>query len=224
MTALVSLFRGINVGGNKPVRMDALKELHEALGLHGVATYIQSGNVVFTSDDADPAQLAKQIEERFAQKFGFQASVVVRTAAQFSDIIANNPFQNQPAKESNRVVVMFLASHAVSTAQEDILKTYAGPEELHIIGQEAYIYYPDGMGRSKLTNTFLEKKLKTRGTARNWNTVLRLHDSLTEQRSAERRLLRLSPVATGLRSAAIRSRADGHLSGQFYAIKTSYSA
>jgi uncharacterized protein (DUF1697 family) len=178
MTALVSLFRGINVGGNKPVRMDALKELHEALGLHGVATYIQSGNVVFTSDDADPAQLAKQIEEAFAQKFGFQASVVVRTAAQFSDIIANNPFQNQPAKESNRVVVMFLASHAVSTAQEDIQKTYAGPEELHIIGQEAYIYYPDGMGRSKLTNTFLEKKLKTRGTARNWNTILRLQQML----------------------------------------------
>jgi len=134
MTALVSLFRGINVGGNKPVRMDALKELHEALALHSVATYIQSGNVVFTSDDADPAQLAKQIEERFAQKFGFQANVVVRTAEQFSDIIANNPFQNQPMKESKWVVAMFLATHPISTALEDIQKTYTGPEELHITG------------------------------------------------------------------------------------------
>lgn len=178
MTAYVSLFRGINVGGNKLVRMNALKELHESLGLQGVATYIQSGNVVFTSDDAIPAQLARQIEEVFAHTFGFQSNVMVRTADQLSDIIANNPFQNQPTKESNRLVVMFLATHAVSTALEDIQKTYTGPEELHIIGQEAYIYYPEGMGRSKLSNTFLEKKLKTAGTARNWNTVLRLQQMM----------------------------------------------
>ncbi len=178
MTAYVSLFRGINVGGNKLVRMNALKELHESLGLQGVATYIQSGNVVFTSDDAIPAQLARQIEEAFAHTFGFQSNVMVRTADQLSVIIANNPFQNQPTKEANRIIVMFLATHAVGTALEDIQKAYSGPEELHIIGQEAYIYYPDGMGRSKLTNTFLEKKLKTGGTARNWNTVLRLQQMM----------------------------------------------
>jgi uncharacterized protein (DUF1697 family) len=178
MTAYVSLFRGINVGGNKAVRMDALKELHESLGLQHVATYIQSGNVVFTCDDADPAQLARQIEEAFANNFGFQSTVMVRSAEQFSDIIANNPFQNQPTKESKWIVVMFLATHAASTALEDIQKTYTGHEELHIIGQEAYIYYPEGIGRSKLTNTLLEKKLKTAGTARNWNTVLRLQQMM----------------------------------------------
>jgi len=178
MTAYVSLFRGINVGGNKSVRMDALKELHESLGLQRVETYIQSGNVVFTSDEADPAQIARQIEQAFATKFGFQANVMVRTADEFNAIIANNPFQNQPMKESKWIVVMFLATHAVSTALEDIQKTYTGPEELHIIGQEAYIYYPEGIGRSKLTNTFLEKKLKTAGTARNWNTILRLQQMM----------------------------------------------
>lgn len=178
MTAYVSLFRGINVGGNKSVRMDTLKELHESLGLQRVATYIQSGNVVFTSDDADPVQFAMQIEQAFANKFGFQSNVMVRNAGQFSEIIANNPFQNQPMRESQRVVVMFLATHPVSTAREDIQKAYTGPEELHIIGQEAYIYYPEGIGRSKLTNTFLEKKLKTAGTARNWNTVLRLQQMM----------------------------------------------
>ena len=174
MTAYVSLFRGINVGGNKLVRMNALKELHESLGLQGVATYIQSGNVVFTSDDANPAQLSRQIEEAFEHKFGFLSKVMVRTADELNSIIANNPFQNQPMKESKWVVAMFLASDPTSTAREDIQKTYSGPEELHITGQEVYIYYPEGIGRSKLTNTFLEKKLKTMGTARNWNTVLRL--------------------------------------------------
>jgi uncharacterized protein (DUF1697 family) len=174
MTAFVSLFRGINVGGHHSVRMDALKELHESLGLQRVETYIQSGNVVFTSDEADPAHLPRQIEEGFAQKFGFQANVMVRTADEFNAIIANNPFLNQPMKESKWVVAMFLATHPVSTAREDIQTTYTGPEELHIVGQEVYIYYPEGIGRSKLSNAFLEKKLKTMGTARNWNTVLRL--------------------------------------------------
>jgi uncharacterized protein (DUF1697 family) len=174
MTRFVSLFRGINVGGNKSVRMDALKELHESLGLQRVETYIQSGNVVFSSDNTDVTQIQKDIEDAFVQKFGFQAKVLVRTAGEFNVIIENNPFQNQPMKESKWVVAMFLASDPISTALEDIQKTYSGPEELHIMGQEVYIYYPEGIGRSKLTNTFLEKKLKTLGTARNWNTVLRL--------------------------------------------------
>ena len=180
MNAYVSLFRGINVGGHNGVRMDALKELHESLGLQEIQTYIQSGNVVFTSDDADVTLIQKDIEHGFAQKFGFQVKVMVRTADEFNVIIENNPFQNQPLKESKWVVAMFLASHPISTAREDIQKTYTGPEELHIIGQEVYIYYPEGIGRSKLTNVFLEKKLKTTGTARNWNTVLRLQKMIQE--------------------------------------------
>ena len=178
MTTFVSLFRGINVGGHQSVRMDALKELHESLGLLAVETYIQSGNVVFTSDDVDVTQIQKDIKHGFAQKFGFQVNVMVRTEDQFNVMIENNPFQNQPMKESKWVVAMFLATQPMSTALEDIQKTYTGPEELHIIGQEVFIYYPEGIGRSKLTNTFLEKKLKTTGTARNWNTVLRLQKML----------------------------------------------
>ena len=174
MTRCVSLFRGINVGGNQIVRMDALKALHQTLGLRDVQTYIQSGNVVFSSDGADVTQIQKDIEDAFAQTFGFQVKVMVRTAGEFNVMIANNPFQDQPMRESNRLVAMFLAGHPISTALEDIQQTYTGPEEIHIIGQEAFIYYPEGQGRSKLTNTFLEKKLGTAGTARNWNTVLRL--------------------------------------------------
>ncbi len=174
MTTFVSLFRGINVGGNLAVRMNALKELYESLGFQDVATYIQSGNVVFTSDEADLAQLPRQIEAGFTKKFGFHSHVFVRTCAELHDIIVNNPFQNQPTKESKWVVVMFLATRPDSSAQEDLLKAYAGPEELCFTGQELYIYYTNGIGRSKLTNTLIEKKLKTPGTGRNWNTILKL--------------------------------------------------
>lgn len=174
MSTFVSLFRGINVGGHQMVRMDELKELYLSLGCKDIVTYIQSGNVVCSTDDPDVAQLARQIEDSFAQKFGFRAKVIVRTAGELQEIIVNNPFQNDPTKESKRILVLFLTSRPESDAEEDLRKAYSGPEEIHIIGQEAYIYYPDGMGRSKLTLTLLEKKLKTGGTGRNWNTVLQL--------------------------------------------------
>src|SRR2546421_8495143 len=141
MTACVSLFRGINVGGHHKIRMDELKELYESLGFKDVLPYIQSGNAVFTSDEADLARVRKQIEEGFEKKFGFHVAVIVRTSAELREIIDNNPFQGQQSKESKWVVVMFLAAHPDETAQEDLLKTYVGPEELFIIGKEVYIYY-----------------------------------------------------------------------------------
>ena len=174
MTRYVSLFRGINVGGHQTVPMNELKELHEALGLKDVVTYIQSGNVVFSSDEADLAQLPRQIEDGFAKKFGFQVKVMVRTSAELQDIIDNNPFPNQTMKEPKLMVVLFLATYSESTAMEDLQKTYVGPEELCLIGQELFVYYPNGIGRSKLSLTLIEKKLKTIGTGRNWNTILQL--------------------------------------------------
>jgi uncharacterized protein (DUF1697 family) len=178
MTAFVSLFRGINVGGNHQVRMDELKAMHEALGLRDVSPYIQSGNVVFRTDAADVAGLRSQIETSFAARFGFHSEVFLRASAELQAIIDRNPFQGQPGKEPKWVVVMFLAARPDDAAQNALLQTYAGPEEVFIIGQEVYIYYPGGIGRSKLSGSFLEKKLKTLGTARNWNTILELQRRL----------------------------------------------
>ncbi len=178
MRAFVSLFRSINVGGHHKIRMDELKELHESLGFKDVYPYIQSGNVVFNSDEADLARLRRQIEDGFEKKFGFHVEVFVRTSAELRDIIEKNPFQSQQSKESKWIVVLFLATRPDATAQEDLLKTYVGPEELFIVGKELYIYYINGIGRSKLSHSFIEKKLKTVGTARNWNTILQLQKLL----------------------------------------------
>ncbi len=171
MTAFVSLFRGINVGGHHKIRMGELKDLHESLDLKDVLPYIQSGNVVFKSDDADVAKLQRQIENGFEKRFGFHVEVLVRTSAELRDIIDKNPFQGQQSKESKWVAVMFLADRPDDTAQEDLLK-------LFIIGKEMYIYYPNGIGRSKLSHSYIEKKLKTFGTGRNWNTMLQLQKLL----------------------------------------------
>ncbi|MBA2681771.1 MAG: DUF1697 domain-containing protein [Ktedonobacteraceae bacterium] len=170
----VSLFRGINVGGHHKIRMDDLKKVHEDLGLRDVVSYIQSGNVVFKSNAIDIEEIRIQIKESVARTFGFSVEVMIRTAGELREIIAKNPFAGRPDKESKWIAVFFLAAHPSDAAQEDLLKSYTGPEEIFILGQEAHIYYPDGMGRSKLNNSLLEKKLKTAGTARNWNTVLQL--------------------------------------------------
>lgn len=188
MTTFVSLFRGINVGGNRVVPMDQLKDLYLSAGFRDVVTYIQSGNVVCTGDDADPAHIAKRIEDGFTQKFGFHAQVIVRTATEVQQLIANNPFQNQPEKEAKWIVVVFLAAHPASTALDNLHKAYVGPEEFYLTGQELYVYYPDGIGRSKLTLTLMEKHLKTAGTARNWNTVLQLQAIVVREGRVGRRL------------------------------------
>lgn len=174
MTTLVSLFRGINVGSTRKVPMAELKKLHEALGLKNVTTYINSGNVVFTSDNTDLAQLTEQLEESFAETFGFRSNVMLRTTEQLNKVIESTPFQNQPEKAPNWILVFFLATSPVPTAEEDLRRAYGGPEEFHIIGQEMYLYYPEGLGRSKLTNVLIERKLQTAGTGRNWNTILQL--------------------------------------------------
>lgn len=181
MTAFISLFRGINVGGNHKVKMVDLKDLHEALGLKDVLPYIQSGNVVFKSDATDTALLQKQIEDSFETIFGFHAGVIIRTSDELSEIIEKNPFQGQPGQESKWLAVMFLAAHPDIAAQEALLKTYDGPEEIFFIGKEVYIYYTNGIGRSKLSHSFIEKKLKTGGTARNWNTILKLQELIQKQ-------------------------------------------
>jgi len=174
MTRFVSLFRGINVGGHKQVRMDELKALHASLGFEDVATYIQSGNVVFTGEDGDTAHIQQRIEEAFAHTFGFSSNVIVRSASELQQCIANNPFQNDPTKEPKWVIVLFLASQPESAALEALRQSYTGTEEFSLIGQELFIYYSNGVGRSKLTLPLIEKKLKTTGTGRNWNTVLQL--------------------------------------------------
>jgi uncharacterized protein (DUF1697 family) len=177
MTTYVSLFRAINVG-DRQVSMNELKALHESLGFKHVAHYLRTGNIVFTSDDTDVARLARQIEDGFARQFSFQTNVMLRTSGELEEIVANNPFRDQPAKEAKWIVVMFLTTRPEPAALQELQKTYTGPEEMYLIGQDLYLYYTTGIGRSKLTNTLIEKKLKTMGTGRNWNTVLQLQQMM----------------------------------------------
>lgn len=174
MPVFISLLRGINVGGNKIIRMDTLRALYEALGFTKVQSLLQSGNVVFSTGQTDRAALISRIESEIEQRYGFHADVMIRTSDEVSHVIENQPFPADRVADPKRLLVTFLAAVPAASAVEALLKAHTGPEDIHHSGQELFLFYPDGAGSSKLTNTWIESKLKVSGTARNWNTVTAL--------------------------------------------------
>jgi uncharacterized protein (DUF1697 family) len=169
MPAYVSFLRGINVGGRNMLAMAKLKALHEDLGFDNVRTHLQSGNVVFTTRKTDPAKLEKKI----AAELGGIA-VAVRATGDLREVIAKNPFPEQAASQPSATIVIFLIGQPPAEAKKSVLELNVGPELKAFARRELYVFYGAGMGKSKLTNTLLEKKLGVRGTARNWNTVTRM--------------------------------------------------
>jgi uncharacterized protein (DUF1697 family) len=174
MAVVISMLRGVNVGGHNKIKMDALRALYESLGLRDPQTYVQSGNVVFRTQAKDLAALAKRIENAIERSFGFRPAVIVRTPSELRNVIARNPFAKRHAIDPSRLLVIFLASDPSAEARSQVLKIEAEPEELRIDGREVYIYYPNGLARPKLPWARVEKTLKTSGTGRNWNSVTKL--------------------------------------------------
>src|SRR5690348_4266888 len=169
-----ALLRGINVGGNKIIKMDALRMLCESLGLSGAQTLLQSGNVVFQSEEKNRERLARRIEGGIEKKFGFEARVVVRSSTDLRRVIEKNPFKAGKTPNLSLLQVMFLDWKPEASAFAELRSSYKGPEEMHLGGEELYIYYCNGSGNSKLTNDYIQRKLQVTGTARNWNTVGKL--------------------------------------------------
>lgn len=174
MPVLISLLRGVNVGGHHKIKMDALRALYESLGLREARTYVQSGNVVFKTQGHDIARLTQKIEGGIEHSFGFRPEVVIRTACELRDVIRRNPFAKRRDIDPSKLLVTFLAGNPTDEARERAGKIKADPEEMHIEGREIYIYFPNGMARPKLSWAQVVKTLKTTGTGRNWNTVTRL--------------------------------------------------
>ena len=172
----VALLRGINVGGNKIIKMDALRTLCESLGLSEAQTLLQSGNVVFQSEEKNREKLARRIEGGIEKKFRFEARVVVRSSVDLRRVIEKNPFKAGKTPNLSLLQVMFLDGKPEAGAYADLRSSYKGSEEMHLVGEELFVYYCNGSGKSKLTNDLIQRKLQVAGTARNWNTIQKLFD------------------------------------------------
>ena len=171
---VISLLRGVNVGGHHKINMETLRAVYESAGLIDARTYIQSGNVVFRTVRRDLAQLVQVIEKLIEANFGFPSHVVLRTASELRAVIETNPFAGRKDVDPAKQLIFFLAADPGAEAWEKVRAIKTGPEELRIGHRELYIYFPEGMGRSKLPIPAIERALKTPSTARNWNTVTKL--------------------------------------------------
>ncbi|MGB6876696.1 MAG: DUF1697 domain-containing protein [Candidatus Acidiferrales bacterium] len=174
MLAIISMLRGVNVLGHNQIKMDTLRALYESLKFTGCQTYINSGNVVFCTSERDLAALPARIEKAIECKFGFRPSVIHRTTAEMRDVIARNPFAKRRNIEPGKLLIGFLASDPDKEALAKVRAMKIEPEELHSSGRELYMYFPNGMGRSKLPWSTLDRALKTPLTGRNWNSVTKL--------------------------------------------------
>ena len=150
--------------------MAALAQLFAAAGCENVRTFIQSGNVVFDAKPAMIARLPGILERSFAKAFGFPTPIVTRSARDLAAIIAANPFKGH----QDSLHVMFLADRPKASAIAALDPTRSPADEFAVVGREIFLHCPNGLGRTKLSNDYFDRKLATTGTVRNWRTVTKL--------------------------------------------------
>lgn len=172
MPTCVALLRGVNVGNNL-LKMERLRALSYEIGLKNVRTYLQSGNLLFEADGT-ASKWAQALEGRLAGETRLPVTVLVRTSSEIAHVRAANPFLKDKGVDPARLHVTFLERAPQKTAVEALAKIKAGPDRFRWLGSEIYLHCPDGYGRSKLSNTAVERVLGVRATTRNWNTVTKL--------------------------------------------------
>ncbi|MGB7768171.1 MAG: DUF1697 domain-containing protein [Verrucomicrobiia bacterium] len=169
----MALLRGINVGGQKPIKMADLQSHFASGGAVNVRTYIQSRNVVFEHREKSAATLRKILEQHLAAKLGYAVPTLVRTAEDFAAIAGANPYDTHLPGFGRRMYVCFFEKAPAASAIAEIQSLVTDAERLVVKGVAGYAYYTTGLGRAKLTSNVIERKLGL-ATLRNWNTVTAL--------------------------------------------------
>jgi uncharacterized protein (DUF1697 family) len=182
MNTYISLLRGVNVTGHNRVTMEELRRCYEGRGLKNVRTFIQSGNVIFEHPKEDSERIVAKIEKAIRKSFRLEVTVVVRTREEMGKVIENFPFTKT---EQDRAHVTFLSAKPAIVPTREITEVKDGPEKFSVLGREVYLHCPNGYGRSKLSNTFFERKLKVSATTRNWRTINSLYALASRNLPAE---------------------------------------
>ncbi len=160
--------------------MDALKKMYEQLNFENVQTYVQSGNVIFSSAEQKPQKLEKIISSKIEFEFGLEVPVIVLNTTMLKIIIENNPFPKEKNKDTKFLHVTFLSGRSAGFDEESIIEKKQPGEEIVFTSEAVYLFCPNGYGKTKLNNNFLESRLKVKATTRNWKTTTELLKLATE--------------------------------------------
>ena len=167
------MIRGINVSGQKKIKMADLKAHMEDLGFSEVQTYIQSGNIIFRVNDLRPEKIEHLISYKIKKEYGWEVPVIVRSTEEIKIILKDNPYLDK--KDPNRLFVTFLTDEPLLENFENLHAVDYSPEEYRFAGKDIYLYLPNGYGKARMNNNFFEKKLKVSATTRNWKTLNSSH-------------------------------------------------
>ena len=171
MKTYISILRGINVSGKNLIKMAALKTMYESLKFENIQTYVQSGNVIFSTNATDVKTLENKITNQIKKDFGFEVPIIVLTTDRLAAIIKHNPFTKDNLKDASFLHVTFLANIPTEINKIGIEAKKLAGEAIEFAEDVIYLYCSNGYGKTKLNNNFLENKLKVTATTRNWRTV-----------------------------------------------------
>jgi uncharacterized protein (DUF1697 family) len=168
------MLRAVNVGG-RTVAMTDLRAIYEELGHHDVVTYVQSGNVVSRTNARSAAAVQRAVRGAIAQDLGLDVEVVVRTPRELRAILDGNPYLRvRPRPDPKTLHVTFLATKPDAALVRALDEQAFAPDEFRVVGRDVYVSCPGGYGRTKINNTWFERRLQVAATTRNWNTVNKL--------------------------------------------------
>ena len=176
MNKFTALLRGINVSGQKIIRMADLRICFEALGFRNVKTYLQSGNVIFETGEENPIDITSVIQGKILDEFGFQVDTMVLSCNEIHMIAGSNPFLPDPKKEIKFLHVTIPYQPVSQRAFQKLDLPFQKGEEAKLVGQAIYLFCPNGYGRSKINNRYFEKALGFPTTTRNWKTTVALKE------------------------------------------------
>ncbi len=174
MTTYIALLRGVNIGGHKKVAMADLRALLSRLGFEDPQSLLQSGNLAFRGKQQSIATLEQVLESEIKKRLSVETMVFIRTAKDMQTVVSGNPFPGEAERDPGHLAVMFLRSAPAPADVKALQKSHPGPEVLRSEGRQAYVTYPNGFAKTRLTLPVIEKALKSKGTGRNWNTVVKL--------------------------------------------------
>ena len=170
----VAFVRGINVGGNKLVRMADLRAMAESMGLQAPQTLLNSGNLTFEAKGKDTKVLERTLAAEAEKSLDATLQFFVRAHDELLEAVRQNPFPDEADSDPGHLIVFFMRERLDASRVEDLKKAIVGREKVASAGRHLYAYYPDGVGKSKMAHGLVERKLGQQGTGRNWNTVRKL--------------------------------------------------
>jgi uncharacterized protein (DUF1697 family) len=174
----IALLRGINVGGKRKLKMADLRKSVLKIGFTEVSTYIQSGNLFFSAEEKEVAVLEASLEKHLLEEYTYEVPVIIRTSAEIEKLIAQNPFLE--VEDFKQLHLIFLKEKPPETLIKEFEELEFPSEVFKIEAQHLYINYTNGVRNSKLSSNLIEKKLKTKATARNWKTVVKISELLED--------------------------------------------